>query len=263
MAFDFSTAKLASEMDHSASSGQGTSIEQQQAEASTRLQAAPGQITQGVVASAVGAPVDTVNTVLKAFNLGTAKPVGGSEWLGEKMGANTESTAFNIGTALPVNPQAASLGGAKMLGLAGALASKGGKTSVVVKSLTLGEKLNALKPTDTFGRSDQAGLYVRTHLPEVDDSVLAGVKLNRVPPKIDPKKLVEIDPADPRLVSLQGAVRKDKLLGLVNTYDSRKEVPDPVTIINAKGKLVVMDGNTRLTAAALRGDKAVPVLFLN
>lgn len=103
MPFDPRTARRV-EMQHTFSAGQGKSIEQMQAEAAQNLRSAPGKLAQGVAAGIVGAPVDIASGVLRAFNLATAKPVMGSEWLGEKLGADTKSASFIAGTALPVSP---------------------------------------------------------------------------------------------------------------------------------------------------------------
>lgn len=42
-------------------------------------------VSRGLVGGLVGAPVDIVNTVMRPFGLSSDKPVGGSEWLGDKM----------------------------------------------------------------------------------------------------------------------------------------------------------------------------------
>jgi len=40
---------------------------------------------RGLVAGTVGMPVDTSNALLSIFGLGSAKPVLGSEWIGDRM----------------------------------------------------------------------------------------------------------------------------------------------------------------------------------
>lgn len=78
-----------------------------------------GETSQGVAAGALGAPVDVANIALTPLGLGTANPVGGSNYFARMMLANPETTAYQIGTMLPVSPEGM-IAGAGKLGSLGA-----------------------------------------------------------------------------------------------------------------------------------------------
>lgn len=134
MAIDFTAAELAQsqrDMTHNSSFSSAQRLE----EAAARRQAAaemPGQAAAGITAGVVGAPVDIVNAITKAVGLGSDKPVLGSEWIGEKLNANTGSVAFNIGTAIPVGPEGLAKGAVGIAGMVG-MAKNVGRMEDVLK----------------------------------------------------------------------------------------------------------------------------------
>jgi hypothetical protein len=116
-------------MTHYRSSGQDESPEDAQALAPGR---AMDMVNRGLVGGLLGAPVDIVNLGLGVVGMGSKKPVGGSEWLGDRMQqeglvSGYRNTAGELVAGL-VNPQTIALKAAMLPALAGTFIGKGART---------------------------------------------------------------------------------------------------------------------------------------
>ena len=88
-----------------------------------------GNAALGAAVGGIGAPVDLANMVLQPLGLGSEKPVMGSDWLGERLGADTDTKSFLAGSMLSPDPMS-------KIGLAGSLAGlfiKGAKENKLGK----------------------------------------------------------------------------------------------------------------------------------
>ena len=90
------------------------------------------QLSKGITAGLLGAPVDIANMAMQPFGFGSERPVGGSNQLGRLMGADTESTPYQVGSMLPVSPADLAQG---LPVMAGMFAGKGAKTANLAKLL--------------------------------------------------------------------------------------------------------------------------------
>lgn len=83
---------------------------------------------RGIIGGLLGAPVDISNALLKPFGLGSSKPVGGSEWIGNKMQqygmVSPNRNALAEALAGFVDPATAGTGALKAAGLIGATMQK-------------------------------------------------------------------------------------------------------------------------------------------
>jgi len=127
-------AKLAREMSHLNSRGQGESIDTMRANAIARLKAAPGQAAQGMFTGIAGAPVDIANMALRPFGLGSENPVGGSNSLAKMINADTQSTPYQVGTMLPISPTDVAQGLPLMAGIFAGRGAKTANLSALVKA---------------------------------------------------------------------------------------------------------------------------------
>lgn len=103
-------------------------------------------LAKGLTAGTVGAPVDIANMALQPLGLGSERPVGGSNYLGRLMGAETESTPYQVGSMLPVSPADLAQGVPVMVGMA---ARKGGNLVDLWRPIDMMQDVSRSVPNKT------------------------------------------------------------------------------------------------------------------
>lgn len=116
-----------------------------------------GELAQGSAAGLLGAPVDLVNLLTRV-----KKPVMGSEWIGDKLGADTSSLEFDVGQFIdPMTMTKAAIPIASTLA-AMAIADKAGSASKLPKI--------AKKQQGIIGRANKDLLDKRVNDGDISDA---------------------------------------------------------------------------------------------
>jgi len=102
-------------------------------------------LSKGITAGFLGAPVDIANMALQPIGFGSERPVGGSNQLGRLMGADTNSVPYMVGDMLPTGPDDLARGLPLMAGI---FAGKSAKTADLAK-LMKAEELRAAGVPDS------------------------------------------------------------------------------------------------------------------
>ena len=101
-------------------------------------------LSKGITAGFLGAPVDIANMALQPIGFGSERPVGGYNQLGRLMGANTNSVPYMVGSMLPISPSDMVHGLPLMAGI---FAGKSAKTADLAKLMKTEKKMRAV-PVD-------------------------------------------------------------------------------------------------------------------
>ena len=167
-------------------------------------------LSKGITAGFLGAPVDIANMALQPIGFGSERPVGGSNQLGRLMGADTNSVPYMVGDMLPTGPDDLARGLPLMAGI---FAGKSAKTADLAK-LMKAEELRAAGVPDskiwgetgwTFGFPDKKPRF------EIPDDA-ATAQFTHLSP--NPERIAERAVEHPALFSAYPDTTRISQLGL-------------------------------------------------
>ena len=194
---------------------------------------------RGIVAGTLGAPVDLATSALKAGGWQDApeKPVGGSEWLGDRMQSagmvSGERNQLAEGLAGMVDPATMLAGGAKAALAAG-------------KALPL-----------VFGGLDVKHLKSSSHLFDFNTE-----ELSKLPFKS--RELLREIPIDTFLTVAEKGSDATKTEGIKKLLDSKTKFSDlPYLLMDESGKIYAHEGRHRARALKELGYDTMPVKVIS